>query len=256
MPKEITQEIIDQYLNQQLSGDQLDAFEAKLNNDPDFKKEIEMQAFIHRGANKLGQDEMHAKLKKIRAEVLHTPAKKTEEPKAKVVPLGQKKKIRSLLRWGMAAAIALAIGASIYIIANHQTMSTDDLYANYYQPYTEEITVRGDNTNASVQEVTQLYKDKKYREALPAFLRLLAAEPDNAELQLVVGICQLELDNFDKASQSFSSVTNPLYKDQAQWYLAMTFLKQNDLASAGTILKTIQSGDFNYQKAQEILEQM
>ncbi len=254
MPQEFTQEIIDQYLNKKLRGEQLEAFESRLNSDADFKKEIELQAYIHRGANKLGEDEMRSKLKKIRREVLKSDEKRSTE--TKVVPLARKKKIRSILRWSTAAAIALAVGALIYMLTTYQNMSNVDLYASYYQPYAEEITVRDAGAVTQISQAIQLYKDKKYQEALPVFKQLLIAEPDNAELQLVIGICQLELDNFDKASQTFSSVTNPLYKDQAQWYLAMTFLKQSDLGSASTILDSIQEGEFKYQEAQEILKEM
>ena len=88
---------------------------------------------------------------------------------------------------------------------------------------------------------------------MPVFLELLKEEPDNAEVQLAIGICQLELEQFENASQTFTSVNNPLYKDQAQWYMAMTFLKQSDLTSARTILELIEKGDFNYEKAQDLL---
>jgi len=51
----------------------------------------------------------------------------------------------------------------------------------------------------------------------------------------------------------FSVVSNPLYRDQAQWYLAMNFLKQNDIDNAKIVLESIKQGDFNYTQAQVIL---
>jgi len=253
MPVEFTQEVIEQYLNKQLKGTTLTAFEAKMSSDADFKKEVSTQAFLHRGVNKFGEDEMRSKLKKIRAEVLKEKVGKTQDTKTKVVSLGQKKKSRPILRWSMAAAIALALGAAIYLVSTHQNVSALDLYASYYQPYSEEINVRSASAGNLATEASQFYKDKKYGVALPLFVKVLEAEPDNAEVQLALGICQLELDRFENANQTFSAVSNPLYRDQAQWYLAMNFLKQSDTDNAKTILESIQQGDFNYAKAQEIL---
>lgn len=251
MPTEFTQEVIEQYLNKQLSGATLEAFEAKLNSDADFKKEVGTQAFLHRGVNKFGEDEMRAKLKKIRAEVL-----KPEAPKTKVVPLVKKNKTRLILRWSMAAAIALAIGASIYLVSTYQNVSSMDLYASYYQPYAEEINVRNADATSLANQASQLYKDKKYELALPLFMDILKTEPDNAEIQIVTGICQLELNRFENANQTFSNVSNPLFKDQARWYLAMNFLKQSDMDNAKTVLESIEQRDYNYAKAQKILNRL
>ena len=261
MPKEFTQEMIDQYLSKQLKGEALVAFESKMNTDPVFKKEMETQAFIHRGVNKFGEDEMRSKLKKIRAEVLgkeggkEDGGQKTEDGgKGKVVPLGQKKRTKLILRWSMAATIALAIGASVYLIATRQNVSSLDLYASYYEPFNEEINVRNAAATSIANQASQLYKAKKYEAAIPLFLQILESEPNNAEVQLATGVSQLELGRFEKATQTFSAVSNPLFKDQAQWYLSMTFLKQSDMTNAKTILEAVKKGDFNYTKAQEILQ--
>ncbi len=251
MQNEISQAIIDQYLSKQLKGSALTDFESKMNTDSSFKKEVETQAFLHRGINKFGQDEMKKKLKLIRAEVV---GKEKPSQKAKVVSLGQKKKVRPFLRWSVAATIALVVGASFYYVATRQNVSSLDLYASYYQPYSVENSVRSAPAPSNLTQANQLYKAKKFEAALPLFLQTLEIEPENAEIQLAIGISQLELNRMEQASQTFSSINNPLYKDQAQWYLAMTFLKQSDLANAKTVLESIKEGDFNYAKVQEILE--
>ena len=256
MPKEFSQETIDLYLSKQLKGEDLSAFELKMNTDPVFKKEIETQSFIHRGVNKLGEDEMRSKLKKIKAKILeeekHILSGESVSRK-KIVPLKPVKKTRPFLRWSIAAAIALVLGASVYLVATRQKVSSLDLYASYYEPFAEEINVRNASSRSIANQASQLYQAKKYKEALPLFLQILESEPDNAEVQLAVGVSQLELGRFEKATQTFSAVNNPLFKDQANWYLAMAFLKQSDMTNAKTVLESIKKGDFNYVKAQEIL---
>jgi len=255
MPEEFTQEIIELYLSKRLEGAALEAFEAKMSSDADFKKEINTQALIHRGVNKFGQDEMRAKLKKIRAEIQQGKSfEKDNVSAATVVPLNQKKRSRLILRWGAAAAIALLIGASFYFITTLSKVSSLDLYAQYYSPYSDDIQVRNQGIDDVANRASTLYKDQKYAEALPLFLEILRAEPDNAEVQITLGICQLELERFEQANQTFSAVQNPLFKDHAQWYLAMNFLKQSDMGNARTILETIQKGEYKYSQAQEILK--
>lgn len=257
MAQDFNQEHIDLYLNKQLKGQTLSDFESRLSVDAEFKKEVETQAFLNRGINRFGADEMRNKLKKIRAEVLasSTPTEVESEAKtAKVLPLNERKKVRPFLRWSIAASIVLAMGAAFYFFINNNTVAPDKLYAAYYKPYNETITSRGNDTNTLINQASQLYQGKDYEAALPLFMEALQIEPNNAEIQLALGICQLETNQSEKANQTFTSITNPLYKEQAQWYLAMNFLKQSDLESAKTTLSEIQSGDFNYNKAQEILE--
>ena len=127
MSEEFNQETIDQYLSKSLKGETLAAFESKMNADPIFKKEVETQAFINRGVNKFGEDEMRKKLKKIRAEVLSEKGetnknKSTENPKGKVVSLSPKKKINPILRWSVAAGVALAIGAAFYLFSTRENL--------------------------------------------------------------------------------------------------------------------------------------
>ncbi len=254
MSKKFNQETIDQYLNQQLKDEALRDFESKMNSDAELKKEVELQALLHRGINKFAEDDMRSALKRMRTEVLTEESGATGS--AKVVSLGQKKKSSSVFKWGIAAAIVMAIGLALFLFDNDPTASSSDLYASYYSPFSEEINARNSTVASTVIQASQLYKEANYEAALPLFLQSLSAEPNNAELQLATGICQLELQRYEKAIQTFKAVDNPLFIDQAQWYLAMTLLKKNDVGQVKKVLENIKNGDFKYEEAQEILGKM
>lgn len=249
MSKKYTPETIELYLKHELQGQELQAFEEYMNSDADFKKEVETQQFLYRGANKVGEDEMRAKLKNIRKAVLDGTQEETD---GKVVSISQKKKINPVFRWSIAAAIIIALGAAMFWLFP-QSSTPQDLFASYYKPYSEEVSVRGVDNASLIGQASLWYQNGDYQKALNVFQKILRTEPENAEIQLVTGICQLELNMMADAIQIFRDVKNPLYQDQAQWYLAMAHLKQGDLGNAKLILQKIKEGDFNYSMAQEIL---
>ena len=255
MSKDITQETIDQYLRKQLSGKALSDFEQKLERDADLKKEVDTQAFLARGASKFGEDEMRAKLKKIRAEVLTTSADTEQPEEAKVLTMDRSKKSNSFLRWSIAAAVLLALGAVLFFNMP-KSYSSSDLYASYYEPYKEDFSSRGGTNETMISQASQLYAKKDFQRALPLFNGALALEPNNAELKLATGVCYLELGTYDKAIEVFSSIKNQLFVDEAQWYLAMTYLKKDDLINAKAVLKKIETDNRNYDKAQDLLEKI
>ncbi len=255
MSKEFNQDKIEQYLKKELAGEELAAFESKMNSDADFKKEVEFQSLLFRGANKYGEDEMRASLKNMRAEIMQeeeqSAAPDKNEP-AKIVSLDQRKKSRPIFKLAIAAALVLSIGAALYMLTRDTTLTNDQLYATYYQPYNEAINVRNTNAESVVSQASQFYQAKNYKEALPLFLQALTIEPGNAELQLSTGICHLELNQTKEAMELFTKVNNPLFMDQSKWYQAMVGLKLGH-KKAKLLLESIKEGEYKYDEAQEIL---
>ena len=255
MSKEINQDTIERYLKQQLEGEELSAFKSRMDSDAEFKKEVEFQSLLFRGANKYGEDEMRSSLKNIRAEIMKeeggSAGTETNES-AKVVSLDQRRKPMSIFKWGVAAALVLTVGAALFMLTRDTTLSNDDLYATYYQPYSESINVRNASAETVVSQASQLYQAKNYKEALPLFLQALEIEPGNAELQLSTGICHLELNQLDEAMSLFNNVGNPLFMDQAKWYRAMVGLKIGDKKTK-LLLESIKPGEYKYDEAKAIL---
>lgn len=154
----------------------------------------------------------------------------------------------------MAAIIALSLGSFVYWIQNREHASSLQIYEKYYQPYPAFINIRNASLLTITDQATRLYNSEKYEEALPLLIQIIKMEPDNVSVQFAAGIAQLETGQIEKATQTFSAIKDPEFKEIAQWYLALTFVKQKDYENARTVLELIEKESYNYSKAQEILQ--
>jgi len=100
--EENKEEIIEQYLEGALTGEELQEFEAKMATDAAFRREVALQRKIVRNVHTVGREQLRAQLKDIHQEMLAGQDTKEE---TKVVPLLQRKAVQ----YAIAAAIALLI---------------------------------------------------------------------------------------------------------------------------------------------------
>ena len=129
-------------------------------------------------------------------------------------------------------------------------------YADYtHKPM--EIKVDGDTK--TLDKAQKLFNEKDYQTANTHLARLAGYYTKNAEVQLYFGITFLELDQYPLAHITFDKVL--LYKDSgfvddAQWYLALMALKQNDLETCKTHLKLIVKDTDRYEQASGLLKKL
>ncbi|MEO1031029.1 MAG: hypothetical protein AAFX55_06475 [Bacteroidota bacterium] len=91
-------DLIDKYLNQTLSPEELEMFNAQLLSDPDFVKEVELYRMIYAGIKKEGEDSLKERLGKYAEEY------KNEDH---AVPKKKGRVITLMMRLSVAAAIVL-----------------------------------------------------------------------------------------------------------------------------------------------------
>ena len=107
----------------------------------------------------------------------------------------------------------------------------------------------------------ELYDQKKYDEAI-AQLKLAAIEdPDNPSLKCYLGIAYLAGGHEQEAKTIFEAMVHDdhsLFKEVAEWNLAMTYLKLDDDTSLKKILEgIIQQKDHLYrEQAEKLLKSM
>ncbi len=169
------------------------------------------------------------------------------------MPLTKKKKTL-IIRWIGAILIALAVGTGIYLVATRTNRSAVDLYEHYYQPQLDLMVANKDSLAPALAMAQAAFQKKDYTETIRLLRSVLAEEPTNQSVQLALGICQTELGEIEKAKQTFSVIDATPYREKAQWYLAMIFLKQSDARNAQTILESIQPNEVHYDEAQSILK--
>ncbi|MEM8907059.1 MAG: tetratricopeptide repeat protein, partial [Bacteroidota bacterium] len=80
-------------------------------------------------------------------------------------------------------------------------------------------------------------------------------------LLLGLGICRLELDQWTAAESAFQQLlqlNDPFFNDHAHWYLALTYLEQNQLEACRKSLQKLaaQSTADHHQQAVDLLQQL
>ena len=109
------------------------------------------------------------------------------------------------------------------------------------------------NTNSALNEAFAYYKIKDYNNALSYFNSL----ENQITARFYSGICYIELENYDKAIESFEFViedNDNLFIEQADWYLGLIYLMDNQKSEAIMQFEKISASDSYYVKqANDIL---
>lgn len=140
--------------------------------------------------------------------------------------------------------------------------STEELFAEYYQPY----QVIDGQTRSNQENVNKLFKDavKSYRNndfeaSSLAFKELLEIDNTSPKMRLLFSITQIELQNYKLAITGLNHIINANgdFVVEAKWYLAMCYLKTDNIKDAKLLLKELSVLPGYYKnKAIELLEEL
>jgi len=234
-------EQIERYLAGKLDSEELITFEDELKQNPSLKKEVA----LHRGVSEAITEQDVIDFRSTVQEVIRSMGRQKPSP------------IKIYLKW--AAVILLLVVSGLVI--NHlyfRPSSNQEIFEKYFSPYDNVITGRTDVVNdQDILLAFEYYDQNNYAEALKFFGKI--DQTDKPLLSIYEGICHLKLLSYTEAHHLFDKVPhNSLYFVEAQWYKALTFVKQNKMEDAKGILKTIIKGNPNSsyaKKAQEILRE-
>ncbi|WP_075344246.1 tetratricopeptide repeat protein [Tenacibaculum agarivorans] len=175
------------------------------------------------------------------------------------IPKQQKGIRKMIITFGSIAAIFI-IG--FFLSKNFTTASNFELYSDYKNNWEElpSLTVRGNAD--TLTEVETLFKQQNYAKASELLEHYLKNNTNSLDPQLLLysGILQLELNKNEEAIETFTTLlqSNTLDAYKAHWYLALSYLKLDNTASAKQELQKIVStnSNFKYKEAQELLEEI
>lgn len=148
----------------------------------------------------------------------------------------KKKKFR-LIFSSIAAIIVLVLIINIYQ-DNHKL---NQLFETYYTPfeYDRYLISRGeDDLSVDLVEIMSLYNQQKYEEALQMFN--VIHNNLNRNYLIYKAICLIETDKLSEAETLLKDLIEEgegtEYFQQANWYLALTFLKQGNKKELNDLL--------------------
>ena len=139
-------------------------------------------------------------------------------------------------------------------------VSGKQLFATYYEPY-EVVVFRGVSPISSATHPASLYYSQQdYQKALPLLGEMQRTQGNRDYWTLLRGNAYLQVDSTTQARQQFEEIgaqKNSVYQQYAQWYIAVSYLKDGSIEEAQVALQPIaqQPGLFQ-QKAQQLLEQL
>lgn len=235
-------QLIDKFLLQKLTDEEQQQFDVKL-NDTSFAKELSFRKTLLEACEVKGNLKLQSLLE---SEDLNMGRK---NPKNK-------------LRWIVPTLMTvLFLTFLIFYIINSNKNTSDKIFLAHYEPFpnlVEPIQRSQDQQLNNIAKIMLAYDSKNYKLALK---NINDSSHNIKDLEIYEAICNIETQNIEKAKIILTKLTtdrNAKYHDASQWYLALIYLKENDLEKAITSFKNIaMNRNHLYRiKAEEILERL
>lgn len=235
-------QLIDQHFSGKLDEARRQRLQQKLAQDAEFaaafQLRTEMEDFLEKRPKR---EKLKAKLQALGA----TSGSLEKEEETRIIPLAQQ---RRRLFWvaGVAAAIALII------LALWPFLFPTSLYEQFNEHRPLALQERGTSSTAQAETA---FNQQDYATAYDLLDEYLQTQPDDLRAQLALGICALEMDRFAEAQSIFETIRQgqSALVNSATWYMALTYLKQEQITEVRNYLEQIPDGTFWYKKAQELL---
>jgi tetratricopeptide (TPR) repeat protein len=235
---------IERYIKGEMSVEEAMNFEHRLEHDPEFKETYEATLAAHKVVEEAGRQELKYNMWSYE----NTPKK-------------QKKtfKIGKRLIVTIAASIAILIGMSTFLNIKRD-MSASEVFESYYQPYDPPSVIRDNSGGGSENwnRAAQHYAAGNYEDAL----RYFEIAEDNIHFTVIEfyeGLSYLQMDHPDYSNALYYlnevRLEESELKEQANWYYALTLLKDGQSNEAEEVLKEIaRERTYNHRYATEILK--
>lgn len=163
-------------------------------------------------------------------------------------------------KWSIAASIVLLMGLGWVGFETFTGQNLDAMYEENYQSYPNTVftITRGDADTSAERNAFVAYESGDFQTAIDHFESLKTNE-NLGYVDFYLAQSYLSLENYDTAINLFNKVieTDTVFVQEANWYLALTYLKKDDKAAAIERLNTlVKKYDYNKNRANELLEKL
>jgi len=215
-------EWIENYLDGDLSEQEVSEFHQLLETDKDFAQEF---AFRKRINNALKEKEVIQLRQKMNA--IHSRIH-SKEPGTIIRRLYSSR----FTQLAAASVAILFVLFSYFRFIYHPSMNPDELFNKYYQPEEAIMVTRSANFSDTLMfEALKLYENEDYEGAL----RLFENEAGDIAVHFYSGFAYIEINKFSEAINSFQKIidhNDNIYVEQADWYIALCLMKSGDSDNA------------------------
>jgi len=163
-------------------------------------------------------------------------------------------------KWYMVAAsitFLVLLGGAFHLM-NPVKYTNNTLFEMYYSgENAHSLTRSAGNTN---DEAMTKYREGDFNSALVLFNEILDKDPSNIYVRYYTGLASIETKQNEKAITEFKYIIdqkNNLFVENAQWYLALTYLRNNQMTDAKDLLVQINNSSNPHNKeAAQILKRI
>ena len=223
-------DLIEKYLMNEMSVREQVEFEESLRSDPGLMKEF----LLRKDINDAIIEEDIIGLRNNLDEILNTE------------PVSVKKINNTFIYSAVAAVIILiVVVANIYIFP-FSRMDKNEIFQSYYTAYPAIMGFRSPVDQTEIEKILydafNYYDDGKYEMASGYFMQVLEKDNSNYMSQFYLSVCEIEKNNLSEAEEYLNDLIlkkNHIFWEQSHWYLALVYLKQNEMISAESILKKV-----------------
>ena len=255
--------LIEKHLNNTLSDQEREVVVARMENDAEFKEKV---LFEKQLLNTFSEEEWSfienpdATVVQEYSELFKKEGKLKQALEEAKINFNKPKKKTRFNRYIYASAAMIVLLIAIVPFVNNSS-SSSELYASYMNT-TElhSLSIRGNDSNDVRTKAQHLFEQKKYKEALVIFNNELdLSKKQTATVYLYMGIAQMELNQFEKATHTFDALLNSGLMDapKGYWYKELLSLKMKNIKESKSILNTISRKQlYNHQQADELLSEL
>ncbi len=218
------------HLDNSLEGEGLLAVEALIRDDKDAAREWQ---YLHFAVDAVQETALFEQVAAVKKQYLSFRQTTVAKPQPAVV--------RSIYRNALRAAACVLILLGAATVYKYTTVNSSSLYNKYYASF-ELNTSRGIGNEDAIEKA---YRNKDWK----AVIDLSDAQTQKTNKTFFLsGMASLELKNYNHAITAFTQVIHAnaqsgdnYFEDESEYYLAMSYLANNEAGKAMPILKKIRA---------------
>ena len=239
-----TNHTITRYLEGRMSPAEQEAFERRLESDPELLGQMENHELVI---------SMHRRLRSVATEKTLSGIREESEAKnLEVVHRGQRS--RRILYWAVAASV---LAAAVYFTWFDNPILGDDRIYAMLSELSPADAVQKSGTAADFDQAYRAYLDGDYAESSQLFSELVTSDETNLLNRMWLGMSQMQEKEYEKALQSFESsrLDEFLYRDRVQLLKAISLIKlDKDIEARAILNQLIDEGSDYAGEARKLLK--
>lgn len=238
---------IEQYRFGPMSESERSKFEQELIENPILNREFQLDIEIEASLKQYDIIDLRRKLFRVMNEekaMLKEPVRKSFQS-----------------HWYMIAASItfLILLGGAFRLMNPVKYTNNTLFEMYYTgENAHNLTRSAGNSN---DEAMSKYREGDFNGALVLFNEILGKDADNMYIRYYTGIASIEINQNDRAVKEFKYIINKknnMFVENAEWYLALSYLRKNKVKESKTLLTQIinNSSNSHNKEATQILKRI